>query len=131
MQDNVFTTHLFDIIMPELDFPELDLGDFDDEASYMFLILEFIQTDLKSVLKQHSDLEFSQDHVITIMYNLLCAMNFLHTSNILHRDIKPANILIDEECRPKICDFGISRTRMEDSIYPAIQKTPKTATVQK
>ena len=45
-----------------------------------------------------------------IFYNLLCALNFLHTAGIMHRDLKPANILIDDQCQVKICDFGLSRT---------------------
>ena len=59
MPDNVFTNQLFDIIVPEQDFPELNSDDEYDEDGYMFLVLEFIQTDLKSVLKQHSELDFS------------------------------------------------------------------------
>jgi len=53
--------------------------------------------------------------VTIIMYNLLCAMNFLHTANVMHRDLKPANILIDDECLIKLCDFGMSRTCVEES----------------
>jgi serine/threonine protein kinase len=51
----------------------------------------------------------SEDHIITIMYNTLCSINFMHTANIMHRDIKPANLLIDQNCSVKVCDFGLSR----------------------
>ena len=37
-------------------------------------------------------------------------MNFLHSANIMHRDLKSENVLIDDECRIKICDFGIARS---------------------
>ena len=53
---------------------------------------------------------------MTILYNLLCAVNFMHSANVMHRDIKPSNILIDEKCNIKICDFGISRTIPEERI---------------
>lgn len=51
-----------------------------------------------------------EKHVKVILYNLLCAMNFLHQSNVIHRDIKPGNLLIDMQCNIKICDFGLART---------------------
>lgn len=54
-------------------------------------------------------LNYSEDHITTIAYNLLCAVNFTQTANIMHRDIKPANILIDQSCGIYICDFGLSR----------------------
>ena len=44
------------------------------------------------------------------MYNLLCAVKYLHSANVLHRDLKPANILVNEDCSVKICDFGLARS---------------------
>ena len=49
------------------------------------------------------------EQVKIIFYNLLCALNFLHSCNILHRDIKPTNILIDSHCNITLCDFGLAR----------------------
>ena len=54
--------------------------------------------------------EISQDLVKLILYNLLCAIKFMHSANVMHRDLKPGNILINQECQIKICDFGIART---------------------
>ena len=43
------------------------------------------------------------------MYRLMCALNYLHSANVMHRDLKPNNILITDDLQVKICDFGISR----------------------
>ena len=37
-------------------------------------------------------------------------MNFIHTANVIHRDLAPPNILITDDCRIKLCDFGLSRS---------------------
>ena len=56
-----------------------------------------------------------EEHIITILYNILCAVNFMHSTNVMHRDIKPANILIDDQCNVKICDFGMARVTLKKS----------------
>lgn len=53
--------------------------------------------------------DLEDGHIITILYNILCATQFMHSANIIHRDIKPANILINSDCEVKLCDFGLSR----------------------
>jgi mitogen-activated protein kinase 1/3 len=72
-------------------------------------VLEHFPTDLRSWLD--SEPQYDESAVIKITYNLICALNFLESANIMHRDIKPANILIDPESLDiKICDFGLSRS---------------------
>ena len=44
------------------------------------------------------------------MYNLLCAIKYLHESKVIHRDLKPANILVNEDCSIKLCDYGLARS---------------------
>jgi serine/threonine protein kinase len=51
----------------------------------------------------------NESSIITIIYNLLKAMEFFHSTNLMHRDIKPANILISPDCTVKLCDFGSAR----------------------
>lgn len=63
--------------------------------------------DLRSLLSNKA-LIFEENHALTVLYNILCALNFLHSANIIHRDLKPANILINSTCEIKLCDFGLS-----------------------
>ena len=62
------------------------------------------------------DTHLTEEHVITIFYNQLCALNYIHSANIIHRDLKPSNFLIDSNCYVKICDFGLARVLPKLSI---------------
>lgn len=43
-----------------------------------------------------------------IMRNCVRGLNYLHKNNIIHRDIKPQNMLIANNGKAKIADFGVS-----------------------
>jgi len=81
-----YVTKILDLIEPS------NLETYTD----IYVVLEYVDADLKKVLK--SSLTLSDLHVQVIMYNLLCAVNWIHSAHVLHRDIKPSNILIDEDC---------------------------------
>lgn len=70
--------------------------------------MEFAESDLKKILKSSIHLEIL--HIQTIIYNLLCAIKYLHESKVIHRDLKPANVLINEDCSVKLCDYGLARS---------------------
>lgn len=70
--------------------------------------MEYAESDLKKLLKSNVSLEIV--HIQTLVYNLLCAIKYLHESKVLHRDLKPANILVNEDCSIKLCDYGLARS---------------------
>lgn len=52
----------------------------------------------------------NEEIVTSILFKLLCGLNFIHKANVMHRDLKPANILVDQDLTVLICDFGLART---------------------
>jgi len=104
IEQNVFTTQIYDIIIPEIDY------DNSEPIKHIFLVMENVTCALQNVIADSEILEIDEEHMIIIMYNLLCCMNFIHTSNIVHRDIKPANVLIESDCGIRLCDFGLARS---------------------
>ena len=89
---------LFDLIEPK------NIETFDT----LYVVLELAESDLKKVIKSAIHLQLK--HIQLVVYNLLCAVKYLHSANVLHRDLKPANILVNEDCSVKICDFGLARS---------------------
>lgn len=77
--------------------------------SYVFIVMEYFESDLSTLMDKTGKLQFHEEHVITIFYNILCAINMVHTSNVMHRDVKPENILVDQYCHIRLCDFGFAR----------------------
>ena len=73
-------------------------------------------------------MQFTENHVITIIYNILCAINLVHKTGIMHRDIKPGNILVNKDCQVKLCDFGLARTIPQEvlehnKLPPVVQRS--------
>lgn len=66
---------------------------------------------------------------MAIIRDLSEGLKFLHQNGIIHQDIKPANVLIDEQGRYVLSDFGISsksKTKLSKSVNIAKQNTSMT-----
>ena len=105
MKENHHTVKILDIVVSE------DMND-------IFIVMDYVRRDLSSILKQDS-IAFQEENTVTILFRMLCALNFIHKANVMHRDLKPGNILIDDDCNVLLCDFGLARTS------PKIEKAKK------
>ena len=73
----------------------------------IYVVTEFMSSDLMQII--HSQNPLPEEQVIFILMQILSALKYLHSANILHRDLKPSNILINEDWEIKIWDFGLAR----------------------
>lgn len=81
-----------------------DVGE--DNGKY-YIVMEYIDgITLKSLVKRRGALTLPE--VIDIMTQLTSAVICAHDSYIIHRDIKPQNVMILEDGKVKITDFGIA-----------------------
>ncbi|CAE7497286.1 MPK4, partial [Symbiodinium sp. CCMP2456] len=75
----------------------------------VYLVTELMDADLHTVIC--SDQPLSEDHVQFFIYQILRALLYLHSANVVHRDLKPLNVLVNKNCDIKLCDFGLARGR--------------------
>lgn len=85
------------------------------ECESVFLVMSLGTMDLKEFLDGESVTQMNEDHVLTIFYNMLCTVSYLHSFNLIHRDLKPANFLINDQCGVLLCDFGLARADTDKS----------------
>ncbi|KAH7463873.1 Extracellular signal-regulated kinase 1 [Phytophthora ramorum] len=84
-------------------FEPLALSKFED----VYIVSQLMATDLHRVI--YSRHALSDEHIAFFMYQMLCAMKYVHSANVIHRDLKPSNVLVNANCELKICDFGLAR----------------------
>jgi len=92
----------------------------DEKFDHIFIVMEKGQGDLRQLMNSVKGSKLTEDHVITILYNMLCSIQYLHSTNIIHRDLKPANFLVNTQCNVQICDFGLARSNLH---HGEVEKT--------
>jgi serine/threonine protein kinase len=50
-----------------------------------------------------------------LMAELARAIDYAHRNGVVHRDLKPANVLVTPDGRPKLTDFGLTRSTFSDA----------------
>ena len=113
-ESNVFTVPLKDVIVPPLDNENSSNGESDLIFDQLFLIQDYFGNDIAKLINEKNKMLIKEEHILIIIYNVLCALHFLHSANVVHRDLKPANILINDCCNVRLCDFGLARTVKSD-----------------
>ncbi len=87
-----------------------DRGEFD--GTY-YIAMEYLEgRSLKQLVRQEGALD--PDRAIDLVTQILKAARFAHRRGIVHRDIKPHNVIVDDEGRAKVTDFGIARAGASD-----------------
>ena len=63
----------------------------------------------RTLLRQRDQQPFDLTTSVRILLDLAEALDHAHRQGVFHRDLKPTNVLIDEQGRPRLTDFGLAR----------------------
>ncbi|WP_285513105.1 Stk1 family PASTA domain-containing Ser/Thr kinase [Streptomyces sp. NBRC 14336] len=79
------------------------------DGSYVYLAMEYIAgCTLRDVLRERGALQ--PRAALDILEPVLAALGAAHRAGFVHRDMKPENVLIGDDGRVKVADFGLVRS---------------------
>jgi serine/threonine-protein kinase len=87
-----------------------DRGEWD--GTYYIAMEHLPGRSLKAVVREQGPLD--PVSAIDVVAQILQAARFAHGRGVIHRDLKPHNVILDEEGRAKVTDFGIARAGASD-----------------
>jgi len=89
-----------------------DVGQEDD---IHYIVMEYVEGhNLNEIIVERAPLQIEE--AVHIAQQICEALDHAHTNHIIHRDIKPHNILIGNNGRVKVTDFGIARAVTSSTI---------------
>ena len=78
-----------------------------------YMALEFVKGgSLQELVEGQGPLE--PRRAAAMARDLARALDYAHDLDVLHRDVKPANVLLDEDGRPRLTDFGLAKVLGDD-----------------
>ena len=93
-----------------------------EEDGDLFLVFEYVAGEnLSALLRRLGSLPAAK--AAHLMSEVQEAIHYAHTQGVIHRDLKPSNILIDQNGRSRVMDFGISAHTGKDDVQ-AFTGTP-------
>eukprot|EP00756_Hemistasia_phaeocysticola_P001274 Hpha_TRINITY_DN10898_c0_g1::TRINITY_DN10898_c0_g1_i1::g.23423::m.23423 len=100
---------------------------FVDTESFLNIITEYCSCgDLQQEIERRrgSSHPFSEKELVYLLFQLLIAIRYIHSMEVMHRDLKPGNIFLTDGLGVKVGDFGISKMMSSGSMAQTMVGTP-------
>jgi len=97
----------------------IDRGMTDDEQPYVVTkFIEGLHLDeyVEGWREEHVDQSPLAESVLQIWFQVAEGVAAIHQADLVHRDIKPSNIIVSDDGRPHILDFGLAKNLLPDNI---------------
>src|SRR3954453_6704662 len=82
-----------------------------EDGDVNYIAMRYVQG---PTLKELIDRGLSPDQAVALVRQVLEGARFAHRNGIVHRDLKPQNVIVDEEGKAVVTDFGIARAGISD-----------------
>ena len=93
-----------------------------ETESGFFMVMEYVPSKpLSSHLQEYG--AFNLYDTISISKQLLSAISHAHSVGVIHRDIKPSNILLCDNGKIKVTDFGLAKVIQQKSPESTVTQT--------
>jgi len=80
----------------------------------LYLVMDLLNGgDLRFHISRYR--KFSEEQTRFFYANIIYAIDYIHSNNVIHRDIKPENLVLDDKGYVRITDFGIAKENMPDN----------------
>jgi eukaryotic-like serine/threonine-protein kinase len=108
----------------QLDHPHIiKIHDIGTEGKTNYYVMEYVKgKTLKELVHERWELEggsIRSEEVTRLGREMASALDYIHQRRIYHRDIKPGNILITDDGRSILMDFGIAKAKDDASLTAA------------
>jgi len=94
-----------------------DIGE-DESTHTPYIVMEFISGQTLESMMRSAGQRLPLATTLDLVKQIAEALDYAHAQGIIHRDIKPANIIITEDGRAKIADFGVAKLALTDYTMP-------------
>ena len=88
--------------------------DYLEEDGECYIVMELVEGKTLEEVVDTENLSLSE--VVEIFHGITSALQHAHSNGVVHRDLKPANIIVTNDNKVKITDFGIARLSNELNI---------------
>jgi beta-lactam-binding protein with PASTA domain/serine/threonine protein kinase len=89
-----------------------------DDHGTVFLAMELVEGHtLRDVIRKESPM--SPSRALALVEPMLSALAAAHRAGLIHRDVKPENVLIADDGRVKVADFGLARAISTETQHTA------------
>jgi len=74
----------------------------------LYIVTEYCDGGSLNQIYSKAQAPFSEKQIVSIIYQVLKALDYIHSLGVIHRDIKGPNILVGKNFKVKLADFGCS-----------------------